>query len=186
MSKEELWIEFKNHINYLYTKIDNDEYTGIDYIKGYHLCYNILTRRDSYEYIDKMYKQYISSLSSYAINNILPKLQHKTGYQLMVEINISYKKFNKISRRLNDIMMRLDNFIKCHSKVSFKDLSKVIFKEYVYKLIISSDALKSNIDNNIFNDPILNIELLIMYNDMKIDCKLPSDNIINQKFIIEL
>jgi hypothetical protein len=186
MQTEELWIEFVNHINYLFTKIENDQYTGEDYMKGYNLCYNILTCRDGYEYFDKIYKIYNKSLSLYAINTILPKLQHKTGYQLVVEIDISYKIFTKISRRLNDIMMRLDNFIKHQDKLSLQDLSKVIFKEYVYKLIMSQDALKSNIDNNIFSDPILNQQLLIMYNDMKIDYKLPIDNTINQNFIIEI
>ena len=186
MQPEEQYNEFVNHINYLFTKIENDQYTREDYMKGYNLCYNILTRRDSYEYVDKMYKVYNKSLSLYAINTILPKLQHKTGYQLVVEIDISYKKFTKISRRLNDIMLRLDNFIINHSKLSLKDLSKVIFKEYVYKLIMSQDALKSNIDNNIFNDENLNQQLLIMYNDLKIDSKLPIDNTIYQNFIIEI
>ena len=142
--------------------------------------------RDGYEYIDKMYKKYIQVLSLYSSNNILPKLQQKTGYQLVVELDISYKRFNKISHKLIDILMRLDNYIKNQSNISLKDLSKVIFKEYVYKLIMSPEALKSNIDNNIFSDPILNQELLIIYNDMKINHKLPSDITINQKFIIEI
>jgi hypothetical protein len=186
MAQELRWIEFKNHINYLFSKIDNDQFTAQDYMYGYNLCYNLLTNRDSYEYINKMYKQYILSLSSYAINDIFPKLQQKTGYQLMVELDISYTKFNKISCRLIDIMMRLDKYVNYHSLISLKDLSKGIFKEYVYKLLISSDAFKSNIDNNIFNDHHLNKELLIIYNDMKIDYKLPKDNIINQQFIIEI
>jgi len=186
MTQEEKWIEFKNHINYLFTKIDNDQFTAQDYMKGYNLCYNLLTNRDSDGYINKMYKQYISSLSSYAINDIVPKLQYKTGYQLMVELNISYKKFNKISNRLIDIMMRLDKYVNYNSMISLKDLSKGIFKEYICKSLISLDALKSNIDNNIFNDPNLNDELLIIYNDMKINYKLPQDNIINHQFVIEI
>ena len=185
MDVNNLWIELENHINYLFTIIDNDEYSVENYLKGYNLCYTLLKCDGLYkDKINKMEKIYFKSLSLYARKIVIPLL-HKTHLELAVDIDICYKKFNKISSRLRDIMMHLDQY-KYDSKLSLKDSSKLIFREYVYKFVIEPNALKSDIDNNIFNDENLSQQLLIMYNDMKNSYTLSSNNKINQKFIIEI
>ena len=179
---EQLWNEFENKIKKIITEIDinKTKQESIDeYMNGYKLCYTLLAGKNYIIYAEKMYNFYYNVIQNYAIK-IESKLQNIHDSNFIMELDKCYQKYILISNKIKDIMSRLERYWISHqSKKSLDIVYKNIFKNYVYDPILEVKDI-SKIMNSI------SIDLYEKMNKIMCDMNIKSEDVINQKFIIEI
>jgi hypothetical protein len=179
---DQLWTHFENQITKIIAEIDNiktQQELNNEYMIGYTTCYALLTIKRNDSYPEKIYNYYHTVLRNYAIQ-IRSNLQNIQDENFILKFEECYQKYIHISKKLKDIMSRVErDWIPQYFKKSFDIVSKNIFKNYVYDPLFEvKDILKI-----LNNTP---VELYLKMNKIIIDMNIKSEDIISEKFIIEI
>ena len=179
---DQLWNHFENQITKIITEIDNiktKQESNNEYMIGYTTCYHLLTIKRNDIYPEKMYNYYHTVLRNYAIK-IRLNLQNMQDLNFIMKFDECYQKYIHISKKLKDIMSRLErDWIPQHSKKSFDIVSKNIFKNYVYEPILEVTDIFTILNNT-------SVDLYLKMNKIICDMNIKQEDIINEKFIIEI
>jgi hypothetical protein len=178
----QLWNEFENQIIKIIKEIDiiktKQESTN-EYMKGYTRCYSLLSNKNYPIYAEKMYNFYYNVIQNYA-NEIKTNLQNIHDSNFIMELDKCYQKYILISKKIKDIMSRLERYyISLHSKKSLDIVSKNIFKNYVFDPILEVKDIYKILNNT-------PVDLYLKMNKIIIDMNIKSEDIISEKFIIEI